>query len=274
MDPRLQRRVQRYGWDKAAGHYERYWGEQLRPAQNLLLDLADPGPGEQVLDVACGPGNVTFPLARAVGTDGSVVGTDLSGSMVERLETEARAHGLPQVEGRRMDAESLSLEDSSFDLAVCSLGLMYAADPEKAIGELYRVLRPGGRAVVAVWGERNNCGWADIFPIVDARVSSEVCPLFFRLGTADLLERIFREVGFGNVLGERLTTILPYDSSDEALGAAFLGGPVALAYSRFDESTRKAVHAEYLESIEEFGNGAGGYAIPGEFVVVRGFKSE
>ena len=274
MDPRFQLRIQRYGWDKAADHYERFWGEQLRPAQDLLLDLAGAEPGEQVLDVACGPGNISFPLARAVGTEGRVVGTDLSGSMVELLEAEARGHGLPHVEGRRMDAESLTLEDASFDLAVCSLGLMYPPNPEAAVDELHRILRPGGRALASVWGDRKNCGWADIFPIVDARVRSEVCPLFFRLGTADLLERVFEQAGFEEVVDERTQTLLRYDSADDALGAAFLGGPVALAYSRFDETTREAVHEEYLESIRDFRGADGTYAIPGEFVVVRGFKTE
>ena len=52
MDAKLQRRVQRYGWDKAAAHYERFWAEQLAPAQRLLLDLASLAPGEHVLDIA------------------------------------------------------------------------------------------------------------------------------------------------------------------------------------------------------------------------------
>ncbi len=52
--------------------------------------------------------------------------------------------------------------------------------PVKALKGMYRVIKPGGRAVVAIWGERRNCGWADLFPIVDAHVASDVCPMFFR----------------------------------------------------------------------------------------------
>ena len=63
-----------------------------------------------------------------------------------------------------------------------------------------------------------------------------------------------------------------YDSADDAIGAAFAGGPVALAYSRFDETTRREAHAEYLVSIEAYRKGDR-YEIPGEFVVVRGFKA-
>ncbi len=70
---------------------------------------------------------------------------------------------------------------------------------------------------------------------------------------------------------ERIETHLEWASADEACGAAFAGGPVALAYSRFDESTRRLVHGQYLESIEPHRQGDG-YAVPGEFVIVAGRK--
>lgn len=271
MDPRLQRRVQRYGWDRASGHYGRFWSEQLRPAQELLLSMASAGPGERALDVACGPGDVTFPLAEAVGAGGSVLGVDLSQAMVDLLRTEAEARGLRRVEARRMGAEALDLDDASFDLAVSSLGLMYPPDPLAAVGEMRRVARPGGRVVSAVWGERDRCGWAEIFPIVDSRVRTEVCPLFFRLGSGDTQERVFAAAGLEELASERIRVVLAYDTAEDAVGAAFVGGPVALAHSRFDGSTREAAHAEYLESIEPYRRGDG-YEIPGEFVVTRGVR--
>lgn len=122
-----------------------------------------------------------------------------------------------------------------------------------------------------MWGARAKCGWAEIFTIVDARVSSEVCPLFFQLGTKDSLARWFAQAGFSDVRSERLEVELGYASDDEALNAAFRRGPVALAYSRFDEATREAVHAEYLESIDGFRDGPG-CRVPGEFVVTIGVK--
>jgi hypothetical protein len=129
-----------------------------------------------------------------------------------------------------------------------------------------RVLRPGGRAAVAVWGARRKCGWAEIFPITDARVASDVCPMFFHLGTGDCLARTFEAAGFAEVRIERLSTTLAYPSAAAALGAVFEGGPVALAYSRFDAATRRAVHTEYLASIAAY-RADGGYRVPGEFVI-------
>lgn len=271
MDPRLQQRVQRYGWDKASAYYEGYWARQLEPAQRLLLNMAGLQPGEKVLDVACGTGLVTFPAAEAVGLRGAVVGTDISGEMIAAIAQEAERRGVDNTSFERMEAEKLMLEDGSFDVALCALGLMYVTDARTSVSELHRVLKPGGRAVSAVWGARDRCGWADIFPIVDARVKSEVCPMFFQLGTGDALNMVYGLAGFESVTTERISTRLHYANADDAIGAAFAGGPVALAYSRFDDKTREDAHREYLASIESFRKGSG-YEIPGEFVVTRGTR--
>jgi ubiquinone/menaquinone biosynthesis C-methylase UbiE len=328
MDARLQRRIQRYGWDKAAACYEQSWQRQLAPAQGTMLALAGLAPGERVVDVACGTGLVTFAAAEAVGPTGLVVGTDISEMMVTLAAARARSRNLRHVQFERMDAEDLSpLADASFDVALCGLGLMYVPDPLKAVREMTRLVMPGstpsasstpsssssnaevtsdlgGRVVAAVWGQRKNCGWADIFPIVDARVKSEVCPMFFSLGTGDQLADVFRAAGLVDVVTERIETRLEWASDDEACGAAFVGGPVALAYGRFDERTRFRVQREYLDSIaqwrirasaaghsgqgtrngqngqngyNEYGDGdaasrgpSRGYSVPGEFVIVAG----
>jgi hypothetical protein len=127
--------------------------------------------------------------------------------------------------------------------------------------------------VAAVWGSRAHCGWAGIFPIVDARVQSEVCPMFFRLGTGATLETEMAAAGFDGIEVDRLSTLLQYASASDACGAAFVGGPVALAYSRFDPAMRAEAHTEYLASIERWRAGDR-YAIPGEFVVATGRKPE
>lgn len=271
MEAALQRRIQRYGWDRAVDHYEHYWKEQLAPGQQRLLEQARLAEGDRVLDVACGTGLITFSAAEQVGAEGTVLATDISEKMVAHVRREARRRQLGQVRAERMDAEHLAVPDGAFDAVLCGFGLMYVPDPVQALREMYRVLRPGGRAVSAVWGRRDRCGWAGIFPIVDARVQTDVCPLFFQLGTGDSLQHVFEAAGFANVVTDRLSVTLPYASAEAALGAAFVGGPVALAYSRFDAQTREEAHAEYLASIDRYRNGSG-YQIPGEFVVVCGVR--
>ncbi len=268
---KFQKRVQRYGWDKSASYYEQSWGAQLQIALDKLIEIANPLAGEQVIDIASGSGLSTFPMAELVGANGSVLGTDISDEMVKLTQANAEKRGCNNVRFERMSADELQCEDDSFDLSVCSLGLMYVPDSQAAIEQMYRVTRPGGRAAMSVWGARKNCGWAEIFPIVNEQVTSEVCPLFFSLGTGDSLLFSLENAGFSSIEIHRISTTLDFESDEAACQAAFLGGPVSLAYDRFDGATRVQVQDEYLESLKPFQNGAG-YHVPGEFVIATAVK--
>jgi ubiquinone/menaquinone biosynthesis C-methylase UbiE len=269
MDARLQRRVQRYGWDLASNDYDPLWQEQLAPARKALLALASLAPGERVLDLACGTGLVALDAARSVGPEGSVLATDLSGQMIEIARRRAAEQQLSNVTFRRMDAEMLDLPDATFDVVLCALGLMYLPDPQHAVEEWRRVLKPGGRVVIAVWGKRVNCGWSPVFPIVDAEVETDVCPLFFSLGEPDMLAQLCSDAGFERLRQRRIATVLRYANADEACDAAFVGGPVALAWSRFEADVRARARARYRQAIEPWRRNQG-YRIPGEFVIVAG----
>jgi SAM-dependent methyltransferase len=268
MDARLQRRIQRYGWDLAADAYARHWHGPLAGVQNEVLALAVPAPGEAVLDVACGTGVVSVAAARAVGPVGRVLGVDLADAMVQASRQRAQDLGLGQAAFERMDAEQLKLPDAGFDLALCALGLMYLPDPDAALRELHRVLRPGGRVVLAVWGARALCGWAPLFGIVDAEVRSEVCPLFFGLGQGEALARRCASAGLQVTLQRRRSDTLDYRDAAEACAAAFAGGPVALAWSRFNLTVRERVQLRYLESIAPWRRGQG-YRVPAEYLIVK-----
>ena len=107
MEAKLQRRIQRYGWDKAADAYEDGWRDSLSDAQAMVLHAARVRAGESVLDVACGTGLVTFPIAEIVGSTGQVLATDISDNMVAKLRRIARERRLDQVKAFRADAEDL-----------------------------------------------------------------------------------------------------------------------------------------------------------------------
>ncbi len=137
--------------------YERYWRPALgrvakgvlgpgmaeeRRIARLMLAL---GPGERVLDVACGTGSFTRELARAVGAGGLAVGLDLSKPMLRRAVEETARAGLAQVAYIRADAEQLPFEPGSFDGACCFAALNLMPDPERALDRMTDILAPGGR---------------------------------------------------------------------------------------------------------------------------------
>lgn len=272
MDTKLQTRVQRYGWDLASGDYESLWQQQLAVARAAMLVAAGLAEGEHVLDVACGTGLLSFEAARLVGASGHVTGVDLSGKMVEVARRAARSGAgpaVPDIVFHRMDAQKLEFPAGSFDVVLCGLGLMYVPDPAAAVMEMQRVLRPGGRFVAAVWGERDHCGWAPLFQIVDSEVSSEVCPLFFSLGSR--LPALCDESGLEVFDHRRIRSTLEYVDAKQACAAAFVGGPVALAWSRFDAPTRERVLQRYLQAIDPWRSDCA-YSIPGEFIITGARK--
>jgi len=271
VEPKIHRRVQRYGWDKAVESYDRYFVPLIRHCTELAIAMLAPEPGEHVLDVATGTGVGAFMLAERVGPSGEVVATDISEKMVDAVRAEAERRGVSNMRYERVDAEELDFPDGSFDAVTCVLGLMYPADPQKAIVEMYRVLRPGGRAAAAVWGRRDRCGWNSVFPITDARVNSDVCPLFFSLGAPNALKYAFEKAGFAGEDEQRIDKSVDFASESDMLTAIFAGGPVALAYSRFSPEVREEVHLEFVESVKDYRRD-GAYDIPGEFVFILGRK--
>ena len=169
----------------------------------------------------------------------------------------------------RMDAEQLALPDASFDVALCALGLMYVPDPARALA------RDAARAAAGRPHGRWRCGASDRAaagrrcsrssmprsPATCARCSSAS-------GSGDALARACAEARLrarSSSVASRRT--LRYADADEACDAAFVGGPVALAWSRFGDEVRARVRARYLEAIAAWRHG-GGFAIPGEFVIV------
>lgn len=121
-----------------------------------VLALVDPQTGEKALDVACGTGVLTRAIADAVGQSGGVVGVDINPEMLNHARKLSDKQ-YPAIEWRECDAQSLPLEDAIFDSAFCQLGLMFMPDKATALREMRRVLRPGGRIGVMVWGRIEKC---------------------------------------------------------------------------------------------------------------------
>ena len=217
--------------------YERYWrpalarvakgitgpgmAEEVRIAR-LLLGL---GPGDVVLDVACGPGNFSREFARAVGDDGLVVGIDASRTMLSRGVDELVRAGLASEPGRRAgeetspgarrerarlvsnlalvrgDAARLPFRDGSFDAVCCFAALHLFADPFAGLDEMRRVLRPGGR-IALMTSVRRKVTLPPLKPVIE-RASG------MRMFESDEIVRALQERGFTNVR-QRLAGVVQF----------------------------------------------------------------
>lgn len=117
----------------------------FQPWASVVADAAEIGPGQSVLDVACGTGVLACAVADRVGSSGSVAGLDPSEEMLE-----VARHKSDTIEWRTGRAESIPFSDESFDAVVSQFGIMFFENPAGALREMMRVLRPGGRLAVAV----------------------------------------------------------------------------------------------------------------------------
>jgi ubiquinone/menaquinone biosynthesis C-methylase UbiE len=131
------------GWDSKAGTYDGYAGQVTAQVAPRLLDAADVGQATRLLDIACGPG---YSAAAAAKRGAKVTAIDFAPSMVIQAR---RSH--PGLDVRQGDAETLELADGGFDAVTCAFGIGHFAEPDKAIGEALRVLRPGGRYAFSWW---------------------------------------------------------------------------------------------------------------------------
>lgn len=160
-------------FDALAPHYDEWYRSPLgayvdRIERELVLDLARPRPGEAVVDLGCGTGQYALDLARR---GLSVTGVDVSPAMLAVARRKAAAAGLP-VRWVEADVRAVPLPDAGFDLAVAVTVLEFLPDPERAVAEALRLLRPGGRLVAAVLGEGS--AWARLYREEAARDPASV----------------------------------------------------------------------------------------------------
>lgn len=202
-------------WADSANAWNHWADGMASPADRInqpLLDLAASPPGACVLDLAAGVGEPSLTQARRLGPGGIVVASDLVPAMLAGLAR--RAAGMPHPPlGVAADMQALPFADGAFDRVLCRFGVMFVPDIQAALAEMRRVLRPGGAAVLAVWGSRDGNNLFDRLGRVLACDHAEqadglLAPLFRFADPADLLQQA-RSAGFAVVRPAVLTTSTP-----------------------------------------------------------------
>jgi len=189
------------------------------PWARVLTDVARPGRGERVLDLACGTGVLARLIAPMVGPEGTVTGLDLRPGMLAVARTLPDPGGAPidWVEG---DATAMSLDDAGFDLVVCQQGLQFFPNKPAAAAEMRRVLVPGGRLVASVWQDLENLELFHSLTVAEARhllplgVSYQDVAAPFLYGDPGVLAELFENAGFVDVKVEPRSLEVRFPDAD------------------------------------------------------------
>jgi len=242
-----------------------------------LLELAAVATGMRVLELACGPGSVGIAASRRVGSDGEVVLSDVAPEMTEIAAARAARRGLANVTARVLDLEEIAEPDAGYDAVVCREGLMFAADHARAAREIARVLRPGGRAAIAVWAERERNPWLTVLldsvgEQLGAAVPPPGVPGPFSLSDAGGLERLLSEAGFSDVAVSDVPVTMRVEDFDAWwTRTCALAGPVSRILDALPEEGVEAIRARAAEAVEGYRDGDG-IELPGVTLVAAGVR--
>jgi ubiquinone/menaquinone biosynthesis C-methylase UbiE len=251
-------------WERRRGYVEAV----STPVREWMLRELGPRAGDTVLELAAGVGETGFDAAELVGERGRLISTDLSPAMLAAARRRGAERGLGNVEYRVIDAERIELEADSVDGVLCRFGYMLMADPARALAETRRVLRPGGRLALAVWGamEQN-----PFFTIVAIRLTQHghlpppepPGPPVFSMAGAERTTALLEGAGFSGVRTEEVPVRFEVPSAGEYLSViSDTAGPLGLALRGLSETDREAIKADVDDSLARFA-AERGYELPG-----------
>lgn len=249
-------------WDAVAPAWDRYRDrlfEDVRSVSEWLVDQVEPRPGQTVLELAAGPGETGFLAAARLGPTGRLISSDFAPAMVEAARRRADERGFDNVECRVLDAQQIDLPDGSVDGVLSRFGMMLVPEQQRAIAEIRRVLRQGGRCAYATWGMPEHNPW--IFQVVLALLQNGVTPPgdafapggLFSLATRESNRALAVGGGFADVTVEEISGIMRFDGPEDYwTHITAVAGPVAELIGSLDGDQVNAIHGTLDASLTSF----------------------
>ena len=267
-------------WQAAAEAWYR-WSTTLHKwlgnATEKMLEMADISSGHHVLDIAAGAGEQSITTAKRVGTTGYVLATDISSNILGYAKQMAQQAGVNNLETKVMDGENFTLEDETFDAVISRVGLIYFPDQQKALKEMLRVLKPGGKAAAIVYSTPEKNKFFSV-PVTIIRNRANLAPPLagqpgpFSLGAEGIIEKAFSQAGFKNVRAELVDSPLLLQSAKECVQfekESF--GALHQMMSSLSDLEKKSVWAEIETELQQFET-ENGFAGPCQMLVAVGEK--
>ncbi|MGZ5189505.1 MAG: class I SAM-dependent methyltransferase [Flavisolibacter sp.] len=280
FDPIKYKNTTRDQWQSAAEAWYKWsptLNKWLGKATDKMIEMAGISKGHRVLDIAAGAGEQSITIAKKIGSSGYVLATDISTNILEYAKEMAEQNGLNNIDTQVMDGENLTVEDESFDAVISRVGLIYFPDQQKALKEMLRVLKPGGKIAAIVYSTPDKNKFFSV-PVSIIRNRAKLPPPLpgqpgpFSLGADGIIEKAFSDAGFANVKSERVNSPLELSSAKECVKfekESF--GALHQMLSSLSDSEKESVWQEIETELQKFETD-NGFVGPCEMVVAVGEK--
>ncbi len=268
---------QRQMWNNVAAGWQAWWPTFEQGAQKVsdrLVELAEIGQGDKVLDIATGIGEPAVTAAKKVSPDGSVVAADISSQMISIAKSRAKSLGLDSIiEFRESDAESLDfLPKSSFDAVLSRWGLMFLPNLASALTAIRDLLVPGGRFAAAVWPAPSkvpvlDLAFSNIRKQINAPAPQPGTPGPFALADSESLKVFFKQAGFEDIRIQALDITFTFDSA-----ASFtrfhqqVSAPLQAMLANHNEETKHRAWDSVTDAASRYADSHGRVSIDNEVI--------
>ncbi len=257
-DAAQQRRDLLERWDAASagwGRAQRWWSARTASVSHAMVDALALQPGQRVLELAGGPGETGFLAAELIAPSGTLICSDQSEAMLALARARAAELGLANVEFRVVNGESIDLPVASLDAALCRFGYMLMIDPDAALIETRRILRPRGRVSLAVWAAPERNPWLAVPSVVFiehglAEPVAPGAPGAFALADPDRLRGMLEDAGFDDIHVETVDLDLGMPTFEQWWDTFLDINPTGPAVRAADPDLARAIATQVAERLD------------------------